>query len=216
MTLKKNAREICVQRNLDKSEIAKEVMVSFRTCFYKIIFKIKNKKDIFKDVLKYMTHGNQINQNPYFDCFEILSLFFWDIMFIFHYHFGRINLFLINVLEHYFISCYAYGINRLFRVSFRDFYHFYEFIKKNQRFCFALFFELRHVISVDQSCVDQSCYTLHQVVLERVSLNQWLIPVLLMTVNVTPQKYPRIFIIKFIIYSEYRLNQLGYFLGIFK
>ena len=31
--------------------------------------------------------------------------------------------------------------------------------------------------------------------------------------TVTPQKYPRIFIIKIIIYSGYKLSQLGYFSG---
>ena len=34
--------------------------------------------------------------------------------------------------------------------------------------------------------------------------------------NVTPKKYPRIFIIIFIIYSRYKFSQLRYFLGIVK
>ena len=48
------------------------------------------------------------------------------------------------------------------------------------------------------------------------SLNFFLVPRWRRGHPVTPQKYPRIFIIKFIIYSGYRLNQLGYFPGIVK
>ena len=70
-----------------------------------------------------------------FDCFEISYLFFWDSIFIFHYCLG-----------YYFFSYYLFyflllfwdlilfpfrpilciGINRCFRIYFRDFYHFYQ------------------------------------------------------------------------------------------
>ena len=52
---------------------------------------------------------NQIKQNPYFSCFEILSLFFWNIIFIFHYCLGVL-----------FSSYYCFGVFFSFHYCFES------------------------------------------------------------------------------------------------
>ena len=46
--------------------------------------------------------------------------------------------------------------------------------------------------------------------------NMLIIDINMIKIIVTPQKYPKIFIIKIIIYFGYKLSKLGYFLRIVK
>ena len=56
---------------------------------------------------------DKVNQIPYFGCFEILSLFFLDIIYISYCCFRSIIFFPIIVLEYYFISYYTHIMSRV-------------------------------------------------------------------------------------------------------
>ena len=63
---------------------------------------------------------DQINQNPYFGCFEILSLIFLDINFIFPYCLGSIIFFPMIILGYYFLSIIVLGVLFYFILLFWD------------------------------------------------------------------------------------------------
>ena len=65
---------------------------------------------------------NQINKNSYFGYFEILSFFFWDINFIFHYCLGSIIFFFIIVLGVLFSFHYCFGSIIFFPIIVLEYY----------------------------------------------------------------------------------------------